>query len=116
MPKTGMPSGRLNEPPWVTTSSGLAAANSRQKMQHFFRFRRREEYGTTQHRTDLVETVFKRGHNSEVAAAAAHAPEKILVFGSIRRQQAPVGGDHLRTDDIVDGESILSVQVTPASA
>ena len=44
------------------------------------------------------------------------APEKVLVFGSIRRQQTPVGGDHVRTDDVVDGQPILGVQVAPTAA
>ena len=78
-------------------------------MQHFFSFGRWVEHSAAQHRTDLMQTVLKRGHNAEVAAAASHTPEKILVFRSIRGQQTPVGGDHIRTNHVVDGESIFSV-------
>ena len=51
-----------------------------------------------------------------IATAAADAPEKILVFSGIGGQQAPVGGDHIGADDVVDCQSIFAVQMAPAAA
>src|SRR5438477_588784 len=63
-----------------------------------------------------MQTIFNRGYDSEVAAAAAHAPKEILVFGGVRSQQAPIGSDHIYPNDVIHGESILGVEVSKAAA
>jgi hypothetical protein len=63
-----------------------------------------------------MEPEFKRGYNPKIAAAAPYAPEQILILAIISRQQTPVGGHHVRADDVVDSQSILAMQVAPAAS
>ena len=55
-------------------------------------------------RTHGVELVLEVGHDAEVTAAAAKAPEQIAIFLFARAHDAPVGGDHLH------GETLSLVQ------
>src|ERR1700722_1911220 len=86
------------------------------EMQYLLGFGRRVEHRAAEYVAHLVQTVFERGHDAEVAAAAAHPPKKVLVFDCVRGQQLPLGSDHIRTDDIVDRQSVLGMQVTPPAA
>jgi hypothetical protein len=63
-----------------------------------------------------METELQRGHDAEVAATATYFPKEILVFGGTRRQQPPVGGDYISSENIVNGESEFGVQITPTAA
>ena len=83
------------------------------KVQHLLRFCRRVEHSAAQHRTDFVETVFKRGEDSEVAFAAAHAQERGPDFLKVGRQQTPIGSNHIRIDDAVESERIVVKMILP---
>ena len=60
-----------------------------------------------------VESVLERGHQAQVAAAAAQAPEQIGVLGGAGREEAPVGGDDIGRQEIVDDETALGASASP---
>ena len=53
---------------------------------------------------------------TEVAAAAAHAPEQIRVFLLARLEQSSVRGDDIHGDHIVAGQAVLADQPAHAAA
>ena len=59
---------------------------------------------------DGVQTILEGGHQAQIAAAAAQAPEQVGVVGGARRQQAAVGGDDVGRQEIVDDETALAHQ------
>ncbi len=63
-----------------------------------------------------MEAIFQRSDDSEITAAAAYSPKQIGVLCGTRRMQFPIRCDHVRTDDVIDRESIFGVQVPPSSA
>ena len=56
------------------------------------------------------------GDDAEVAAAAAERPEQVLVLRFAGRDRLPVGGDHLRRDQVVAREADAPRQVADAAA
>jgi hypothetical protein len=67
-------------------------------------------------RADGVELILERGDDAEVAAAAAQAPEEVLVLRGAGRQEPAVGSDHIRRDEIIDGQPVLAGQPAEAAA
>src|SRR5258708_5047552 len=59
---------------------GASLREFTEKAHPLFRLCYRMEYRASQHGTDFVQTVFQRGGDSEVTAAAPHAPEEVWVF------------------------------------
>lgn len=68
------------------------------------------------HGVDGVEAERERGDHAEVAPAAAHRPEQVLVLGLARLDEAPVGEDDVDPQQIVDGEPALAAQVAVPTA
>ena len=63
-----------------------------------------------------MEPELVRGHDAEVAAAAAHAPEEIFVLVLARLDEPAVGRDDVRRDQVVAGEAVLGRQPAVAAA
>ena len=61
-----------------------------------------------------MEPVDERGHDAEVAAAAADRPEEVRVLVGARPQQLAVGGDDVGGEQVVAGQAVLAVE--PADA
>jgi hypothetical protein len=61
-----------------------------------------------------VQLQVERGHDAEVATAAAQPPEELGVLVGRRLHHATVGRHHFRTDQVVAGESELPLE--PAAA
>ena len=55
--------------------------------------------------------VLERGHDAEVPAAAPKGPEEVGVLVLARAEVAPVGGDELAGDEVVDGHAVCSALV-----
>ena len=58
----------------------------------------------------------ERGHDAEVAPAAAQAPEQLRVLVRGGHDLTPVGGDHLGLDQVVADEAELALEPTAATA
>jgi len=63
-----------------------------------------------------VKAVFDGSDRAKIAAAAASAPKEVFVLRSVGSQEAAVGGNNIRTDDVVDGKAEFAVQVAPTAA
>ena len=80
------------------------------------RVRQRVQHRPGQHLADRVEAVFERGHDPEVAAAAAEGPEQVGVLVVAGGQDISVGGDDLDGQEVVDGEAVLAHEPADAAA
>ena len=58
-----------------------------------------------------VRRVLERGHHAEVAASAPQGPEQVGVLVRARAQVAPVGGDELAGDEVVDRHAVCAALV-----
>ena len=58
-----------------------------------------------------VRQVLERGHHAEVAASSAQGPEEVGVLVRARAQVAPVGGDELARDEVVDRHAVCAALV-----
>ena len=58
----------------------------------------------------------KRSYHSEIAAAAAHRPEQVLVLVLIGRHEASVGENHVDGQQIVDRQTVFARQVADSTA
>ena len=65
---------------------------------------------------ELVELVFEGGDDAEVAAAAANAPEELLVLKGGRANHAAVGEHDLGLQETVRGEAEFAHQVANTAA
>ncbi len=64
-----------------------------------------EEQPELHDRPDLVQPELERGHHTEVAAASADRPEQLRVLVGVGVQQAAVGDDHVRREQVVHGQT-----------
>ena len=64
-----------------------------------------EEEPEVDDRPDLVQPELERGHDAEVAAAAAECPEQVGVLVGRGAQDPPVGGHDLGREEVVDGQT-----------
>ena len=63
-----------------------------------------------------MQTEPERGDDAEVAAAASQRPEQIGVFVGGRPDDAALGGDHIRGEQVVDGEPVFAHEEADAAA
>jgi hypothetical protein len=85
--------------------------------QHLTRLRERpDDIAAENDRIHLVQPVFDRGDDAEIAAAAAQAPVKIRIFLVARPQEPPIGGDDIKRGHIVTGEAEAAPQPAEAAA
>src|SRR6476661_4526193 len=63
-----------------------------------------------------MEPVLEGCDDPEVAAAAAQAPEQVGVLALARGQEAAVGGDDVRRDQVVAGKAVLALEPADAAA
>jgi hypothetical protein len=75
-----------------------------------------EEEPQMDERPDLVEPVLEGGDHAEVAAPAPEGPEEVGVLVGRRPQDAPVGRDDLRGDQVVRGRAGLAGQPADPAA
>ena len=64
-----------------------------------------EEHGPAVDVLDRLQLVLERGHDTEVAAAPAKAPEQIGVHVLVRHQEPAVRGDDVGGDQVVAGQA-----------
>ena len=75
----------------------------------------RVDRGAEHHlRPDRMQGELEPGDDTEIAAAAAQRPEQVGVVLPARVQQAAVGCDHVRREQVVDAEAVARAQ--PADA
>ena len=58
----------------------------------------------------------ERGHDTEIAAAAADRPEKVGVLRCACLDERAIGGHHVGGDQIVDRKSELAAEPSKAAA
>ena len=66
--------------------------------------------------TDWVQAENELGHDTEVASAATQPPEELRVRGVVHRDRLAGGGDELRADQVVGGQSVDALQPAAATA
>ena len=69
-----------------------------------------DNHASQDRRADSVELIVKGGDDAEIAAAAAKAPEEVLILLGAGRQEAANGGDHISREEIIDGKAVLAGQ------
>src|SRR5262249_18490794 len=67
-------------------------------------------------RADRMSAEHETGDDAEITAAAAQAPEEILVLCRIGRHEAPVREHHIGLEQVVDRQAILTRQVSRSTA
>jgi hypothetical protein len=67
-------------------------------------------------RADGVKPKLELGHDAEVSAATAHAPEKLWVLRLARLDELAIGGDQLDREELVDRQPMLSMKPADATA
>ena len=80
MATTGAPSGEVISAAKAVSSSGQLRAIVAVEAQHLFGLGHRMKDHARQHRADRMEPVLERGDDTEIAAAAAQAPEEVRVL------------------------------------
>ena len=65
---------------------------------------------------DGVQRELDRGHDAEVAAAAAQRPEQLGMLVGGRADLVAAGGDELDGEDVVAGEAVLALEPAGAAA
>src|SRR5271168_473701 len=68
------------------------------------------------HGADRMKLVLERGNDTEIAAAAAQAPEQIRMLIGARSQKLSVGGDDVSRQQVVAAETMLAHQPAEATA
>ena len=63
-----------------------------------------------------MEAVLERGHDAEVAAAAAQCPEEIGMLVGAGAQHVAVGGNELERHDVVAREAVFPREPADAAA
>ena len=86
------------------------------RVQHLARALVREEQNAGVDLADRVQVELERGHDAEVAAAAAQRPEELGLVRGIDAAQLAVGGDELDRRDAVRGEAVLAAVPAEAAA
>ena len=84
--------------------------------QHLGRALDREEHGAGVQLVDGIDLELDRGHDAEVAAAAAQRPEQVGVVLGVGAHEAAVGGDDLERGDGVGLQAELARQPADAAA
>jgi hypothetical protein len=74
-----------------------------------------EEQPELDQRSDLVQLKLEAGDHAEVATATPDGPEQLRIFVRSDSQDPAVGHDHLRRNEVVDGESELAGQPSHAA-
>ena len=97
-------------------SSGASRMKSRHHLQQLGALLERPDHRAAVDRADRVQPEHERGDDPEVAAAAAHRPEEILVVLGVRGHEATVGQHHVDAQEVVDGEPVGARQVADAAA
>ena len=85
-------------------------------VQHLGRALEREEHRSGVELVDRVDGELDRGHDAEVAAAAAQRPEQVGVVLGVRAHEAAVGGDELERGHGVGLQPVLAGQPAHAAA
>ena len=67
-------------------------------------------------RAHRVKPKLELGDDPEVAAPAAQAPEEVRVLGLARLHELPVGGHQVNREELVDRQSVLSLEPADAAA
>jgi len=75
-----------------------------------------EEHGAAVDVLDRVQPELQRGHQAEVAAAAAQRPEEVRVLPLAGHQETAVGGHHVGRDQVVAGEPVATAEIAHAAA
>src|SRR5262249_57451624 len=75
-----------------------------------------EDWSRSDGRTGRVQGESKRTDDAEVPAAASQRPEQVGVIVGRRPDDVALGGDHLRLEEIVDGEPVLAHEPADAAA
>ena len=65
---------------------------------------------------DRIAAEQERGHDPEVATAAAQGPEEVGVLARARGDEAAVGQDQVRLEEVVDREAVTARQVADSAA
>src|SRR6516165_4994438 len=71
---------------------------------------------SAEYRAVLVQAVFERRDDAEVAAPSPDAPKQIRIFTRVRDQQLSVRGDDIGPDHVVERQAVLRMEMAPASA
>ena len=101
----------------VVSSSGSVAHPVAVEAQHLFGAVAGEEDRAGQHhRADRMQPELERGHDAEVAAAAAQAPEQLGVLVLAGVHELAVGGDDVGGEQVVAGQAELAHQPADAAA
>jgi hypothetical protein len=66
---------------------------------------------SAEHRSNRVKLEFEGGGNTEIPAAPAQSPEKILVLGLARRKQPAVCGHDIDRNQVVAGKAVVRDRV-----
>src|SRR5512134_2496639 len=63
-----------------------------------------------------MQSKLERRHDPEISAPTAKGPEKILILLLARRQNLPVGGDHLGAEEVVARQADTPGEVADAAS
>ena len=96
--------------------SGAARMKSRQKLQQVRGGFQRPQHRPAVDGAERVQAEEERGHDPEVAAAAAHGPEEVGVLLRVGGDDAAVGQHHLDAEQVVDGQAVGAREVADAAA
>ena len=74
-----------------------------------------EEHRPAVDLTDRREIELERGRHAEVPPATTHRPEQVFVFAVARREESPVGGDHVERAKGVQGQAQAAREIADAA-
>jgi hypothetical protein len=58
----------------------------------------------------------ERGHHAEVSATSADGPEQVTILVGARNDKSSIGQDDVGCQQIVDGQTVLTREVSNAAA
>src|SRR5579864_8215433 len=94
---------------------GSSSGDLAKKLENRFRFLNRVSHYASQHRTNRMELILEGGDDTEVAAAAAQAPEQIRILDGAGRKEPAVGRDNIDREKIVAAQAMLASQIAPSA-
>ena len=112
----GAVDGTVFRPRKAHSSGGALGRKSAIPAHDLARLRLIPEDRTGIHHADRMGTEHETGDNTEITAAAAQAPEKILVLRRIGSHEAAVREHHIGLDQIVNRQAIFAGQVARSAA
>jgi hypothetical protein len=62
-----------------------------------------------------VQLEFKVGHDTEVPATPAHAPEQVYMVSSASCEHTPIGGDDVNREQVVDSQTMFAHKPTESA-